>query len=83
MVLLSLSLSSIVLLAQTQADEEEVVKSLLQAGKKAIIVDNIGFTEDESKGFWPVYDEFQQIKQKLKTKGRSRSSGITWGVMTP
>ena len=68
MVLLGLSLSPLVLFAQTQADEEEVVKSLLQTGKKAIVVDNMGFTESESKAFWPVYDEFQQLKQKLNER---------------
>ncbi|HXX80185.1 MAG TPA: hypothetical protein VEI46_01440 [Thermodesulfovibrionales bacterium] len=68
MVLLGLSLFPVVLCAQTQADEEELVKSLLQTGKKAIIADNMGFTEDESKAFWPVYDEFQQLKQKLNER---------------
>jgi len=67
-VVLSLSLSPFVVFAQTQADEEELVKSTLQTGKKAIIVDNMGFTEDESKAFWPVYDEFQQAKQKLNER---------------
>lgn len=68
MAFLSLSLFPLALCAQTQADEEEVVKSLLQTGKKAIIVDNMGFTESESKAFWPVYDEFQQLKQKLNER---------------
>jgi hypothetical protein len=67
-VLLSLSLFPVVLLAQTQADEEELVKSLFQTGKKAIIVDNMGFTEGESKAFWPLYNEFQQAKQKLNER---------------
>jgi hypothetical protein len=67
-VVLTLSLSPLLLFAQTQADEEEVVKSLLQTGKKAIIVDNMGFTEGESKAFWPVYNEFQQAKQKLNER---------------
>lgn len=52
-------------LAQTQADEEEMLRSVLQTGKKAIIIDNMGFTEDESKAFWHVYNDFQQDKQKL------------------
>lgn len=63
--LLSLSFSPYVLFAQTQDDEEEMVESLFQIEKKAIIVDNMGFTEDESKAFWPVYNEFQQARQKL------------------
>jgi len=67
-VVLGLSLSPLVLFAQTQADEEEMVKSTLQTGKKAIIIDNMGFTEGESKAFWPVYDEFQQLKQKLNER---------------
>ena len=67
-VLLGLSLSPVVLFAQTQADEEELVKSLLQTGKKSIIADNMGFTEDESKAFWPLYNEFQQVKKKLNER---------------
>ena len=68
MIVACLSLFPVYLLAQTQADEEELVKSLLQTGKKAIIIDNMGFTEDESKAFWPVYNEFQQAKQKLNER---------------
>jgi hypothetical protein len=68
MIVACLSLFPVSLLAQTQADEEELVKSLLQTGKKAIIIDNMGFTEAESKGFWPVYNEFQQAKQKLNER---------------
>ena len=68
LVVLGLLLSPLMLFAQTQADEEEVVKSLLQTGKKAIIADNMGFTESESKAFWPVYDEFQRMKQKLNER---------------
>lgn len=67
-VLLSLSLFPVVLFAQTEADEEELMKSVMQTGKKAIVIDNMGFTEDESKAFWPVYDEFQQAKQKLNER---------------
>ncbi len=63
--LLSLSLSPSVLLAETQADEEEMVKSYFQVEKKAIIVNNMEFTQDESKAFWPVYNEYQQARQKL------------------
>jgi hypothetical protein len=57
-----------VLSAQTQADEEEVVRSMLQTGKKAIIADNMQFSEAESQAFWPLYNEFQQAKTKLNEK---------------
>lgn len=66
--LLSLSLSPSVLLAQTQVDEEEMVESLFQVEKKAIIINNMGFTEGESKAFWPVYNEFQQAEHKLNER---------------
>jgi len=66
--LLNLSLFPLVSYSQTQADEEELVRSLLQTGKKAIIVDNMGFTEEESKAFWPVYNEYQQAKEKLNAR---------------
>lgn len=66
--LLVLSLSSVMTFAQSAADEEELIKSVFQTGKKAIIIDNMGFTEGESKAFWPVYAEFQQAKDKLNDR---------------
>lgn len=54
--------------AQTQADEEELVRSQLQTGKKAIIADNMQFTEAESQAFWPLYNEFQQAKMKINER---------------
>jgi len=68
LVLACLSMLPAVLSAQTQADEEEVVRSMLQTGKKAIIADNMQFSEAESQAFWPLYNEFQQAKTKLNEK---------------
>ncbi len=56
------------LFAQTQADEEELIRSQLQTGKKAIVADNMQFTEAESQAFWPLYNEFQQAKMKLNER---------------
>ena len=66
LVLACLSMLPAVLSAQ--ADEEEVVRSMLQTGKKAIIADNMQFSEAESQAFWPLYNEFQQAKTKLNEK---------------
>lgn len=65
---LALSLSPVISSAQSATDEEELIKSVFQTGKKAIIIDNMKFTEGESTAFWPIYAEFQQAKDKLNDR---------------
>ncbi len=59
---------SVSLFAQTQTDEAEIIRSAFQADKKAVVAANMDFTEGESQGFWPVYDEFQKALRKINEK---------------
>lgn len=46
----------------------EVLKSEIKTDKKAIIIETMGFTEQESAAFWPVYNEFEHELEKLSDK---------------
>ncbi|MEN8184587.1 MAG: hypothetical protein ABFS46_18850, partial [Myxococcota bacterium] len=46
-------------LAQSVADEVELVRSIVQTERKAIVAKNMALSEAESEAFWPVYNEFE------------------------
>lgn len=46
----------------------EVLKSEIKTDKKAIITETMGFTEQESQAFWPIYNEFEHELSKLSDK---------------
>jgi hypothetical protein len=58
--------------AQQVRDAIEVMLSLAQAERKAIVAQNMGLTAEESEGFWPVYNAYEQ---KLKTLNE-REAGL-------
>jgi hypothetical protein len=43
----------------------EVLKSDIKTNKKEIITETMGFTEQESQAFWPIYNEFEHELSKL------------------
>jgi hypothetical protein len=43
-----------------QADNMQVVREKIKADKKLLVATNMGLTESEAKGFWPVYEEYQK-----------------------
>ena len=56
-------------LGQTQpADEKETLRSSIQAERKALVDKNMGLTEEEGKGFWPLYEEYQKELAKLNKR---------------
>ena len=46
-------------LAQSVADEVELVRSIVQTERKVIVAGNMKLSEAESEAFWPVYNEFE------------------------
>ena len=36
--------------------------------KKLLIAENLGLTEGESKGFWPVYEEYQKELEAINQR---------------
>jgi hypothetical protein len=54
--------------AQTESDMQ-ILAEKVKADKKLVVAANMQLTEDEAKGFWPVYEAYQKdlkaINQRL------------------
>lgn len=55
-------------IGQTIDDIIEIERSVLKAEKKAIVAENMNFTEGEATVFWPLYQEFTNEEYQLKTE---------------
>ena len=53
------------LFAQSQ---DELTNEVIKAQKKRIVGANMQLTEEEQKGFWPLYDTYQAELNKLEDK---------------
>ena len=53
------------------ADNMEILRNKVKADKKVLVAMNMGLTESEAKGFWPVYDQYQ--KELGQINGRIRA----------
>jgi hypothetical protein len=42
------------------SDNMQILREKVKADKKLIVAANMGLTESEAKGFWPVYEEYQK-----------------------
>jgi hypothetical protein len=51
--------------AQTFDDQMQVARSALKADRKATVAGAMQFTEQESKAFWPLYDQYRAETDKL------------------
>jgi hypothetical protein len=47
------------LLAQSQSDEIELTRTVIQAERQVIIAANMGLTDEEGQRFWPLYREYR------------------------
>jgi len=45
---------------QKPADDMQIMMEKVKADKKLLVATNMGLTESEAKGFWPVYEEYQK-----------------------
>ena len=54
--------------AQSAADEIELVRSIVQTGRKVIVANNMQLTDAESEAFWPVYNEFETAVRAVNDK---------------
>jgi hypothetical protein len=45
--------------AQTVDDEIQAARSALKADRKATVAENMQFTVDEGKAFWPLYEQYR------------------------
>lgn len=63
--LFTLIVGAVALNAQTVEDYMQLIKADLNAERKAIFIENMQFNDDESKAFWPIYDEYRSEHGKL------------------
>ena len=68
LLLISFILSFTSVFAQDADSYIEILKSEIKTDKKAIIIETMGFTEQESAAFWPIYNEFEHELEKLSGK---------------
>ena len=66
------SLGLVALTTQLMAQNEDqylgMVREVIQMEKKAIIMEEIDFTEAESTAFWALYDEYEQKMNMVHDK---------------
>ena len=62
------------LLAQTQGKEYQNKKDKIEAMKIAFITQKLSLTKEEAQSFWPVYNEFDAEKDKLRMERREQYS---------
>ena len=43
----------------------EVVRSLAETERKAVVATNLSFTPEEAEAFWPVYNEYREEMRKV------------------
>ena len=54
-------------LAQTQSDMQ-ILAEKIKADKKLVVAANMQLTDEEAKGFWPVYEAYQKDLQALNQR---------------
>jgi hypothetical protein len=47
------------------ADNMQILREKLKGDKKLIVAANMGLTEAEAKGFWPIYEDYQKQLHKV------------------
>ena len=47
-----------------KADEQIIIRQI-QTDRRAVYAQNLELTEQESKAFWPIYDEFEGAMKKI------------------
>lgn len=58
-----------VVLAQDKpADNMQILRDKIRADKKLVVATNMDLTESEAKGFWPIYEQYQNDLQKINQR---------------
>ena len=52
----------------TSTKSMEIVREAAKSNKKAFIALNLKLTQEEEKGFWPLYDSFQTALDKINER---------------
>jgi hypothetical protein len=71
--------------AQTKSDMQ-ILAEKVKADKKLVVAANMQLTEEEAKGFWPVYDAYQKdlqgINKRLGAAIRNYASAYNKGQVS-
>jgi hypothetical protein len=71
--------------AQTASDMQ-ILAQKIKADKKLVVAANMQLTEDEAKGFWPVYEAYQKdlenINQRLGVAIRNYAAAYNQGQVS-
>ena len=54
--------------ADKPADNMQVLLEKVKADKKYLVSNNMNLTEEEAKGFWPIYDAYQKDLQDINSR---------------
>jgi hypothetical protein len=49
-------------------DNMQILREKIKADKKLVVAVNMGLTESEAKGFWPVYEAYQKELHKINER---------------
>ncbi|HET6516567.1 MAG TPA: hypothetical protein VFG09_15545, partial [Thermodesulfovibrionales bacterium] len=50
------------------ADNMQIVLEKIRADKKLLVAENMQLTQSEAKGFWPIYERYQEELFLLRTR---------------
>ncbi len=70
---LAIAMLGFVVPAWTQdrpSDNMEILREKIRADKKLLVAVNMGLTQTEAKGFWPIYEGYQTVLQKINRRIR-------------
>lgn len=56
------------LIAQTETDEIELTRSIIETQRKAIVATNMQLNEAEGRAFWPVYNDYVNDLRKISDR---------------
>ena len=49
-------------------DTMQILRKELQADKKKVVTANMGLTDAEAKGFWPIYEDYQKALHPINDR---------------
>ena len=68
------------------ADNMQILLDKIKADKKLLVADNMKLTEQEAKGFWPVYDAYQkdlaQLNARIKNAVKAYADAYNKGAVS-
>ena len=50
------------------AQRNGIIKERIKAQKVAFITEQLSLTSEEAQGFWPIYNEFEETTDKIRSQ---------------